>query len=69
VFRYELGAGAVGRFTIGPVRVHAGSEVVSSPPLTLEVVASTPSIGAPGGVGRAAVARAAGWDRLRCWWT
>ena len=45
VFRYELGAGGSGRFTIGPVRVHAGSEIYSSAPLTLEVVATAPSIG------------------------
>ena len=45
VIRYELGAGAAGRFTIGPVRVHVGDEIYSSAPLTLEVVANAPGIG------------------------
>ena len=46
VFRYELGAMTLGRFTIGPVRVHVGSEIYSSPPLTLEVAGGAPNIGA-----------------------
>jgi hypothetical protein len=49
VFRYELGAGATGTFTIGPARVRAGSDTFSSAPLTLEVLASAPNLGGGGG--------------------
>jgi len=51
VFRYELGAVAVGTFTIGPVRVRAGSDIYASAPLTLEVVATAPHIGGGSAVG------------------
>ena len=48
VFRYELGSSRAGSFTIGPVRVHSGDEVYSTPPLVLEVVPGTPGGGGGG---------------------
>ncbi len=56
VFRYELGATAAGRFTVGPVRVVAGSQALASPPATLIVSAAAARIGGGEGGGAGPVA-------------
>jgi oxygen tolerance protein BatD len=45
VFRYEVGAGAVGRYVIGPIRVRAGNDVAVAPAVVLEVAAARPQGG------------------------
>jgi hypothetical protein len=53
VFRYDLGANAAGRYTVGPFRVTAGGRTLTAPTLTLTVTAASTRLSAGDGGGGA----------------